>query len=156
MTPRNTSEFDQPDARLEGRAPTASEVALMEFGKQAIVTSLEKSMEFHKTMLQASATFGALITTLAPMLIWGDKDKQIPASEGWWLLIPPILMLLSSVVFACGYFPRHREVQVNVLEELKSARSRVLKQRRALAVAGMALFSVSLCSLMILIFILRL
>jgi len=155
MKPPANTELEEAVTRLEGRSPTTSEAALIEFGKKAISTSLETSLEFHKTMLQASATFGTLVTTLAPVLIWGDKDKAIPTSEGWWLLIPPVLMLLSSIAFACGYFPRHKEVQVNVLEELRKARSEVLRQRRILAVVGMALFCGSLFSLMILAITLR-
>jgi hypothetical protein len=75
-------------------------------------------------MLQVSGTFGTLITILVPVLIWGQKDVKIPMPEGWLLKFPSLLMLLSSISFAIGYYPRHEQLRVNVMDEVLKARQR--------------------------------
>ena len=90
---------------LKARAPTPMEAALVDYAKQLVLKSVETSLDFHKTMLSVSATFGSAITTLVPILVWGDKDAKIPGGPGWLLLVPALVMLLSSVSFALGYYP---------------------------------------------------
>lgn len=127
-----------------GRIPTSTEAALVEYGKQLLLRSTETALDFHKTMLGISATFGTLVATLTPILVWGDKDAKMPMAEGWLLILPLLLMLLSSVVFAWGYYPRHASININVIEDIKAAREQVLKSRKILAGVGLGLFSASL------------
>ncbi|MGZ5445758.1 MAG: hypothetical protein ACXW5U_31705 [Thermoanaerobaculia bacterium] len=145
---------DEPE-ELVGRMPTPTESALLEFGRQLIIKSAESSQEFHKTMLEVSATFGTLITTLLPLLIWGKADTPIPFAEGWLLLLPSSLMLLSSVVFAIGYYPRHRELRLSIPTEVLKIRQEVLKSRQILAGIGMGLFCSALLLIMILVVLVR-
>jgi hypothetical protein len=126
---------------LEGRLPTPAEAALIDYAKQVVIKSVETALDFHKTMLGISATFGASITTLVPILIWGDKDAKIPSGTAQWLLlVPSILMLLSSVCFAFGYYPRHTDLNPNDLASIREAREHVINQRKCLAAFGLGLF----------------
>jgi hypothetical protein len=140
---------------LEGRPPTPTEAALLECGKQMMLKSAETALDFHKTMLGVSATFGTLVTSLTPILVWGDKDAKLPMSAGWLLIIPPIMMCLSSIVFACGYYPRHTVLNVNVIEEIREAREDVIRTRRRLAGIGLGLFVAALLLAVVLTLMMR-
>ncbi len=136
-----SSQDSQP---LVGRLPTPTEAALAEYGKQILLKSVETALDFHKTMLGISATFGTLVAALIPTLVWGDKDAAIPGAEGWLLIVPLLLMLLSSVTFALGYYPRHASISINVIEDIQAAREKIISSRKLLAGVGLGLFSASL------------
>lgn len=128
------------------RALSPTEAAFREYGKQLILKSAETALEFHKTMLGISATFGTLVSALLPILMWGDKDAKLPALGGLLFVAPLLLMLLSSVVFAWGYYPRYQAININVVANIESARESVIRSRRRMAAVGLALFSASLIS----------
>ena len=106
-------------------------------------------------MLGISATFGSAITTLVPILVWGDKDAKIPSGPGWLLLVPALLMLLSSVLFALGYYPRHATLHPNEIESIRAEREALLRRRAGLAFIGLALFCASLLFLVGLVIFLK-
>lgn len=129
---------------IVGRMPTPTEATLVEYGKQLLLKSTETALDFHKTMLGISATFGTLLATLIPILVWGDKEPNVSTAEGLLLTSPLLLMLMSSVVFALGYYPRHVTININVIENIKAAREAAMKSRKVLAGVGLGLFSASL------------
>jgi len=141
---------------LRGRLPTPIETALLEYGKQVTLSSVEVSVDFHKTMLQVSATFGTLITTLTPILISGDRNASLPMPEGWLLIAPPILMLSSSIAFALGYYPRFVALNANVVEEIEKTRMKAITSRRQLAAVGLLFFTSGLILTVVLALLLRL
>ena len=148
---------DAPTVRktIPGRLPTTQEVALIEYGKQLVSKSVDTSLDFHKTMLGVSATFGSAITTLVPILVWGDKDIKIPAGPGWLILVPALLMILSSITFALGYYPRHSNLNINEIEQVRTDRERLLSRRAFLAAIGLGLFCASLLLLVALVIYLK-
>lgn len=140
---------------LPGRLPTVNEAALIEYSKQLVSKSVETSLDFHKTMLGVSATFGSAITTLVPILVWGDKDAKIPTGPGWLVLVPALLMLLSSICFALGYYPRHSKLNINDIDEVRRDRDSLLSRRAFLASVGLLLFCGALLMLVALIIFLK-
>lgn len=140
---------------VEARLPTQTELALLEYGKQVMLKSSATAIDFHKTMLGVSATFGTLITTITPILIWGDKDVKVPMPQGWLLILPPLLMLLSSVAFALGYYPRYIQFNPNIVDDVRKVREKTIKSRSLLAGVGLALFCIALLSLTCLVLWLR-
>lgn len=148
-------EQDKQPQSVEARLPTLTELALLEYGKQVLLKSSETAIDFHKTMLGISATFGTLITTVTPILIWGDKDAKIPMPQGWLLLLPPLLMLLSAVVFAIGYYPRYVQFNPNLIGDICRVREQTIKFRSVLAGVGLGLFCMALLILTCLILWLR-
>ena len=148
-------EPDNQPHSVEARIPTQTELALLEYGKQVLLKSSETAIDFHKTMLGVSATFGTLITTVTPILIWGDKDKKIPTQEGWLLILPLLLMILSSVAFALGYYPRYIQFNPNVIDDIRKVRERTINSRSLLAGVGLGLFCAALLSLTCLVLWLR-
>lgn len=151
----SASEKSPKPTEIRSRAATVGETALLEYSKQVVIKSLDNSIDFHKTMLGVSATFGTLTTTLIPILSWGDKDAKIPLPEGWFLLAPSVLMLLSAVCFAIGYFPRSSQLNPNDIAEVKSFRERALTARRRLATIGVIFFSLSILSTVVITVIIR-
>lgn len=135
---------NQSSEPLAGRLPTPTEAALTEYGRQILLKSVETALDFHKTMLGISATFGTLVAALIPTLVWGDKDAVIPEAEGWLFVVPLLLMLLSSVTFAFGYYPRYASISINVIEDIQAAREETISSRKLLAGVGLGLFSASL------------
>jgi hypothetical protein len=153
---RAENEELQPAAiEVTARMPTLVEAALADYSKQVIIKSLDNAIDFHKTMLGVSATFGTLTTTLIPILSWGSKDASIPLPEGWFLLAPPGLMLASAVCFALGYFPRSEQLNANLLEDITRFRAKALAARRRLAKFGLAFFCCSILLTVILTTIIR-
>ena len=148
-------ESDNRQMPVEARLPTQTELALIEYGKQVMLKSSETAIDFHKTMLGVSATFGTLITTITPILIWGDKDAKVPMPQGWLLILPPLLMLLSSVVFALGYYPRYLKFNPNIVDDVRKVREKTIKSRSLLAGVGLGLFCIALLSLTCLVLWLR-
>lgn len=152
----NGSQVSESKAKsLPGRLPTVNEAALIEYSKQLVSKSIDTSLDFHKTMLGVSATFGSAITTLVPILVWGDKDVKIPAGPGWLILIPALLMLLSSICFAFGYYPRHVKLNINDIEEVRKDRDSLLARRACLASIGLLLFCGALFILVALVVYLK-
>jgi hypothetical protein len=140
---------------LQGRLPSHFESALIEYSKQLVAKSIETSLDFHKTMLGVSATFGSAITTLVPVLIWGDKDAKWPSGPGWLIVVPALLMLLSAVCFALGYYPQHSQLKLNDLDAVRSSRETLLRRRAFLATIGLGLFCGSVLLLVGLVLFLR-
>lgn len=140
---------------LQGRLPSNFESALIEYSKQLVAKSIETSLDFHKTMLGVSATFGSAITTLVPVLIWGDKDAKLPSGPGWLIVVPALLMLLSSVCFALGYYPQHSQLNLNDLHAVRDSRETLLHRRAYLAAIGLGLFCGSVLLLVGLVLFLR-
>lgn len=129
---------------VAGRISTPAEEAILEYGRRLVLESPATGLDFHRSMLAVSATFGSLLTTLAPLLIGLEAEVAFGSAEGWLLVLPLGLMLVSSVVFAVGSLPSHAEVNINIVEEVSNERKRVLRLRRRLAGLGMLVFSASL------------
>lgn len=140
---------------VEIRNPTLTEQAIFDYGKQVLLKSSETAIDFHKTMLGVSATFGTLISTVTPILIWGDKEAKIPMSEGWLLILPTLLMILSAAAFALGYYPRYANFNPNIVESIQIFREKMIKLRRFWAIVGISLFCAALLSLTFLVLLLR-
>lgn len=154
--PELTAPLQNSEQVLEVHLPTFEETALLEYGRQLMLKSVERAIEFHKTMLGVSATFGTLVTSLAPLLAWGDRNAKLPTADGWLLIIPPILMILSSAVFAFGYYPRPKEMRINVIEDIRDARDAEILWRKRLAGIGLGLFSIALLLTVIFSLVVRL
>jgi hypothetical protein len=70
-------------------------------------------------------------------------------------MVPALLMLLSSVLFALGYYPRHATIHPNEIESIRVEREALLKRRAGFAFVGLALFCVSLLFLVGLVVFLK-
>ena len=132
-----------------GRIPSPLEEALLDFGKNLVKDSVAQSVEFHKTMLGLTATFATLMASAFGILAFGSKDKPLDAFQRVFLVIPVLLMLLSSICFALGYYPRHMKIKLRVLNTIEKARDELLQARGIWAFCGILLFTLAILSLLI-------
>lgn len=132
-----------------GRIPSPSDEVLLDFGKDLIKLSVTQSVEFHKTMLGLTATFTTLMASIFGILAFGVKDQQLGSFQRIFLVIPVILMLLSSTCFAFGYYPRIVKVNLRVLNSIEKARDKLIKTRKMFALCGIVLFNLAILSLLV-------
>lgn len=132
-----------------GRKLTESEKAMMEFGQDLIKDSVTQTVEFHKTMLGLTATFATLMASSFAILTVGSGDQPLDGFQRFLSIVPVVLMMLSAVCFALGYYPRRLRFRANDLSEIEEVRNKVLRSRGFWAICGVALFILSIVSLLI-------
>jgi hypothetical protein len=126
------------------RIPTPTELALLEYAKQLVLTSASTIVDFNKTMLGVTASFGTLITTVIPLLIWGTGQGSIKGNDKFFILLPLALMLASAVFFALGCLPKTEMLKADVLQAIETSRAKIIGRRMTWAGLGMTLFIASL------------
>lgn len=132
-----------------GRIPSPLEESLFDFGKDIIKSSIAQSLEFHKTMLGLTTTFTTLMASTYGILAFGLKDQRLDDFQRIFLVIPVFLMLLSSICFAIGYYPRRVKVQLQILSIVEAEREKLLRTRRHWAFYGIFLFIFAILSLLV-------
>lgn len=130
-----------------GRAPSLYEEGLIEFGKSLFKGSIDQALAFHKTMLSLTATFTTLMASVFGLLTFGINNVDISINQRIFLVIPVLLMLLSSICFTIGYYPRYIEINMQILDTIREARTNLIKTRRLWATCGTILFTLAICSL---------
>jgi uncharacterized membrane protein YidH (DUF202 family) len=133
----------------ESRAPMLSDEILLDFGKTLINSSITQSIEFHKTMLGLTATFVTLMASSFGIVAFRLENYQLDGFQKTLLVIPIFLMLVSSVCFALGYYPRFIEVRLQILDSIKEARNKLIRIRRVWAFVGVTFFILSIFALVV-------
>jgi hypothetical protein len=127
-----------------GRIPSPLEETLIDYGKDLIKDSVTQSVEFHKTMLGLTASFSTLMASAFGILAFGLNDKQLDNFQRAFLVVPVLLMLLSSVCFALGYYPRSMKLRLRVINTIEDTRNKLLQTRRNWAFGGILFFILSI------------
>jgi hypothetical protein len=146
---QNTSHDESTIVIERGRMPSPLEEVLIDFGKNLIKDSVTQSIEFNKTMLSLTATFATLMASTFGILVLGLKNKLPGAFQRTFLIIPVLMMLLSSICFALGYYPRHLKIRLQILKSIEEARDRLLRERRVWAFCGVLFFTLAILTLLI-------
>lgn len=112
--------------------------ALYEAGKKLLVESVDVSREFCKFMIGIST--GAIPIYLGLLkLILPDGYK----SSSWidLLFVAPVVFFMSaSLLFALGYFPRHGETSLDLIEEIRRERNSTILRHRRYSIFGFSTF----------------
>ncbi len=138
------------------RRASVLEEALLDFGKRLLERSVEEGVQFHRTMLGLSATFTTLMTlVLGSTLAIAPAGGRPSAAQAAALALPVCLMLLASVCFALGYYPRRCRMQLSVARSIEEVRSRLIRLRYRWAVVGVTLFVLSILSALAEVVLLR-
>lgn len=132
-----------------GRKLLPSEETLLELGKDLVKDSVTQALEFHKTMLGLTATFATLMASSFAILTLGSKDQPLDSFQRASLVVPVLLMLVSTICFALGYYPRRVKLRLQDLTTIKKARTRLLRPRGFWAVCGVLFFILSIVSLLV-------
>jgi hypothetical protein len=128
---------------------------LFEAGKQMLVDSVSVGREFCKFMVGVSS--GAVPVYLALLALALPKDYR---PVWWWkgvvLVVPGLVFLVASAVFAFGVFPRTDTFSLDVPAEIEKARNDAMSTRGLLSTAGFVLFGIgTLASIVMVIGALR-
>jgi hypothetical protein len=114
--------------------------ALYEAGKKLLVDSVDVGREFCKFM--TTTTLGAIPVYLALLKLVLPKNYSLQACDEAKILVPALLFLVSSIVFAFGYFPRKGQLSLDLVVEIERERSGTIHRRQRFAVVGFSLLCI--------------
>ncbi len=116
--------------------------ALYEAGKKLLVDSVDVGREFCKFM--TTTTIGAIPTYLALLKLVLPKDYSLQSYDEILFLSPPIVFLISAVLFVLGYFPQKGSLSLDLPAEIERERSETIRRRHFYAVAGFSVFCIGI------------
>ena len=114
--------------------------ALYEAGKTLLVQSVEVGREFCKFM--TTTALGAIPAYIALLKLVLPKDYSLKSYDEIVFLSPPILFLLSAVVFVLGYFPQKGSLSLDLPTEIERERSITIRHRYWYATVGFVIFCI--------------
>jgi hypothetical protein len=134
----------------EAQLLTPLDEALLDVGKDLIKESVNQSREFHKTMLGLTATFSTLMASFFVILAIGvtNTPLKLDTIQRIFLIVPVFLMLISSLFFALGYYPRSTNIAIEDLTEVAIIVENVLKNRKLFALLGLLSFILAIILLL--------
>jgi hypothetical protein len=120
---------------------TPQNKALYEAGKTLLVDSIKTAREFCSTMIGIST--GAIPVFFGILAIILPEHYVLNVSGGITLALPAIGFLAAVVIFIFGYQPIGREFSLDILDEIRAERNRIIRHRRGWIIAGVSVFSAS-------------
>lgn len=112
--------------------------ALYEAGKKLLVDSVDVGREFCKFM--TTTTLGAIPIYLALLKLVLPKDYSLQSHDEVRFLAPPLLFLVSAVLFVLGYFPQTGKLSLDLPAEIERERSSTIRRRLNYAISGFIIF----------------
>lgn len=116
--------------------------ALYEAGKSVLIDSIQTGREFCKFMIGAAT--GGIPIYLGLLSLFLPQKYHPSFSEGVTLLIPALLFLATAVVSVIGYFPKCTRVSLEILEEIRNDRDRIIAWRRRFGILAFVMFLVAI------------
>lgn len=112
--------------------------ALYEAGKTLFIESIETGREFCKFMIGSSAGGVPIYIGLLGLLL---HDRHRPSTAHASLLLVPVILFLAAAIVACiGYLPKSAQLAMDVVDEIRGERERLIKHRRRLGIVSFGLF----------------
>jgi len=130
------SENDQIEVKVQEISPHNK--ALYEAGKKLLVDSVDVGREFCKFM--TTTALGAIPTYIALLKLVLPKDYSLQSECEIIFLVPPLMFLLSAVLFVVGYFPQKGALSLDLPSEIERERSITIERRRRYAISGFVVF----------------
>lgn len=91
--------------------------ALLSAGEKALVSSVETSREFCKSMITIS--FSSIPIYLALLKVYLLPEATIPKTFGLWWIGPIICSLLAASSAMIGYLPGRKLISLDLIDELE-------------------------------------
>jgi len=110
------------------------EIAILESGKKLYNETVDSSREFAKFMIQIS--FGSIPVYFAITKYLSADIRNVSFFYKMIFLAPPILFLISSIVFIFSFLPKHKSVSLDELNQIRELRNRIVNSRRILNLVG--------------------
>ncbi len=112
--------------------------ALYEAGKKLLVDSVDVSREFCKFM--TTTTIGAIPIYLALLKLVLPKDYSLQSYDEIKFVIPPLLFLISAILFVLGYFPQKGLLCLDLPAEIEHEQSATIRRRYRFATTAFIIF----------------
>lgn len=112
--------------------------ALYEAGKKLLVDSVDVGREFCKFM--STTAIGAIPIYIALLKLVLPKDYSLQSTNEVLFLVPPILFLISVVVFVIGYFPQKGTLSLDLPSEIERERSETIRRRYGYSLFAFSVF----------------
>jgi hypothetical protein len=113
---------------------------LIEAGKAMLLDSIDVGRDFCKTMITVCS--GAIPIHVALIGLAAGKEFTFDAGTGAFALAGPIFYLVALCVFAYGYFPAHRTISIENIDEIEKARIDAINKRLRCSRIGVSVFVV--------------
>ncbi|RDJ37773.1 MAG: hypothetical protein DWQ19_04885 [Crenarchaeota archaeon] len=122
--------------------------ALLKFGEEILVKSVETAKEFAKTMITLiTGLFAAYFAILK--FLGAETILDEPVQDLIIVGIPPILFIISILTFVLSLMPASGKMSLNRLEDIKKIRDDSLNFKRKSIIAGTIFFIIVLVLMMI-------
>lgn len=113
--------------------------ALYEAGKKLLTESITVGRDFCKSMI--SINTGAIPIYLGILVFLLPEDYLLGVPRGIIIIIPPLLYLLATIIFAFGYLPRTSEFSLDVVDEIAKERQIAISRMKRFIYAGFSCFA---------------
>lgn len=121
---------------------TAHEEAILEAGRRLMVESIDVSRDFAKQMI--TVTSGAIPIYLGLLSI-AKLQQRAPATL-FLSSMPAVSFFLSALFFVLALLPREGFFSLQIINEVRNARNKLLRRRRRWIMAGLTVFGVGVLS----------
>ncbi|RDJ30993.1 MAG: hypothetical protein DWQ18_04660 [Crenarchaeota archaeon] len=122
--------------------------ALLKFGEEILVKSVETAKEFAKTMITLiTGLFAAYFAILK--FLGAETILDEPVQDLIIVGIPPILFIISILTFVLSLMPASGKMSLNRLEDIKKIRDDSLNFKRKSIIAGTIFFIIGLVIMLI-------
>jgi len=115
--------------------------ALYEAGKKLLTESITVGRDFCKSMI--SINTGAIPIYLGILVFLLPEDYLLGVVRGMIIIIPPLLYLLATIIFAFGYLPRTSEFSLDIVDEIAEERQLAITRMKWLIYVGFSCFSIA-------------
>jgi len=136
MTQNSSKDIEIELEHVEGVSPHNK--ALYEAGKKLLVDSVDVGREFCKFM--TNTTLAAIPTYIALLKLVLPKDYSLQSESEIVFLVPPILFIVSAILFVYGYFPQKGRASLDLPADIERERSATIRQRLCCAWIGFSSF----------------
>ena len=115
--------------------------ALYEAGKKLLTESITVGRDFCKSMI--SINTGAIPIYLGILVFLLPDGYLLGIQRGIIIIIPALLYLLATTIFAFGYLPRTGEFSLDIVDEIAKERQIAISQMKRFIYTGFFCFAVA-------------
>jgi hypothetical protein len=116
---------------------------LYEAGASLLADSVKTSREFCKSLIGIGT--GAIPIYLATLALVLPDNYHPTVAQGLRILTPVAAFLLAAICAAVGYLPKTTELSLEILEEIRTERNRLIRWRRTAGIIAFVLFLLAVC-----------
>jgi hypothetical protein len=123
---------------------TPHDKALIKFGQQVLVGSIDTIRDFAKSMITLVSGLFAVYFAVLQFLGAADITKPAAASVRSTVLIPPVLFIASIIAFVFAVLPLYNKMSLNNAKSIRNLRQNSFRVKYIFVGIGTALFLIGM------------